>query len=118
MLTINKKRFKEHFRRKMHNLYTQSIEEANNEEILNVLCCVIKDMISRDWEGSRLYQVKIKISNEDSYNEPNTAEYKNDKLINEGYLLSMKELNLSEDVRRLTPYVDSLKIEGRMKSPS
>lgn len=44
--------------------------------------------------------------------------YKNDKLINEGYLLSMKELNLSEDVRRLTPYVDSLKIEGRMKSPS
>lgn len=30
----------------------------------------------------------------------------------------MKELNLSEDVRRLTPYVDSLKIEGRMKSPS
>ena len=44
--------------------------------------------------------------------------YKHDKLINEGYLLSMKELNLSEDVRRLTPYVDSLKIEGRMKSPS
>lgn len=44
--------------------------------------------------------------------------YKADKLINEGYLLSMKELNLSEDVRRLTPYVDSLKIEGRMKSPS
>ena len=58
MLTINKKRFKEHFRRKMHNLYTQSIEEANNEEILNVLCCVIKDVISRDWEGSRLYQEK------------------------------------------------------------
>lgn len=44
--------------------------------------------------------------------------YKADKLVNEGYLLSMKELNLSEDVRRLTPYVDSLKIEGRMKSPS
>ena len=44
--------------------------------------------------------------------------YKTDKLINEGYLLSMKELNLSEDVRRLIPYVDSLKIEGRMKSPS
>ena len=32
-------------------------------------------------EGSRLYQGKIKISNEDYYNEPNTAEYKNDKLI-------------------------------------
>ena len=32
-------------------------------------------------EGSRLYQGKIKISNEDYYNEPNTAEYKNNKLI-------------------------------------
>ena len=30
----------------------------------------------------------------------------------------MKELNLSEDILKLTPYVDSLKIEGRMKSPS
>ena len=43
--------------------------------------------------------------------------YKSDKLLKEGYLLSMKELNLSEDILRLTPYVDSLKIEGRMKSP-
>lgn len=44
--------------------------------------------------------------------------YKSDKLVKEGYLLSMKELNLSEDILRLTPYVDSLKIEGRMKSPT
>ena len=44
--------------------------------------------------------------------------YKSDKLLKEGYLLSMKELNLSEDILRLTPYVDSLKIEGRMKSPT
>lgn len=44
--------------------------------------------------------------------------YKNDKLLKEGYLLSMKELNLSEDVLKLTPYVNSLKIEGRMKSPT
>lgn len=44
--------------------------------------------------------------------------YRNDKLLKEGYLLSMKELNLSEDVLKLTPYVDSLKIEGRMKSPT
>ncbi|WP_455539893.1 glycogen/starch/alpha-glucan phosphorylase [Terrisporobacter sp.] len=58
MFKINKKRFKEHFRRKMNNLYTQSIEEASNEELFNVLCCVIKDMISSDWEGSRLYQEK------------------------------------------------------------
>ena len=44
--------------------------------------------------------------------------YKSDKLLKEAYLLSMKELNLSEDILRLTPYVDSLKIEGRMKSPT
>ena len=44
--------------------------------------------------------------------------YKSDKLLKEGYLLSMKELNLSEDILKLTPYVDSLKIEGRMKSPT
>ena len=44
--------------------------------------------------------------------------YKSDKLLKEGYLLSMKELNLSDDVLKLVPYVDSLKIEGRMKSPT
>ena len=44
--------------------------------------------------------------------------FKDNRLINEGYLLSMKELNLSEDILKLTSYVDSLKIEGRMKSPS
>lgn len=58
MITINKKRFKEHFRRKMNNLYAQTLEEASNEELFNVLCCVIKDMISKDWEGSRIYQEK------------------------------------------------------------
>lgn len=58
MITINKKRFKEYFRRKMNNLYAQTIEEASNEELFNVLCNVIKDMISRDWEGSRIYQEK------------------------------------------------------------
>lgn len=58
MITINKKRFKEHFRRKTNNLYAQTIEEASNEELFNVLCYVIKDMISKDWEGSRIYQEK------------------------------------------------------------
>ena len=58
MIIINKKRFKEHFRRKMNNLYAQTLEEASNEEIFNVLCYVIKDMISKDWEGSRIYQEK------------------------------------------------------------
>lgn len=58
MITINKKRFKEYFRRKMNNLYAQTLEEASNEELFNVLCYVIKDMISRDWEGSRIYEEK------------------------------------------------------------
>jgi len=42
----------------MNNLYAQTLEEASNEEIFNVLCYVIKDMISKDWEGSRIYQEK------------------------------------------------------------
>ena len=58
MLTINKKRFKENFKRKMNNLYAQSIDEANNEEIFNVLSSVLKDMISAEWEGCRLYKEK------------------------------------------------------------
>ena len=44
--------------------------------------------------------------------------YKNGK-IDSGYLLSMKELNLSEDVKELEKLgIKSLKIEGRMKSPT
>ncbi len=42
----------------MNNLYAQTLEEASNEELFNVLCYVIKDMISKDWEGSRIYQEK------------------------------------------------------------
>jgi len=42
-----------------------------------------------------------------------------DKEIDSGYLLSMKELNISEDVKELEELgVKSLKIEGRMKSPT
>ena len=44
--------------------------------------------------------------------------YKNKTLIDEGYLLSMKELNTSIDIKKLPSNVTSLKIEGRMKSPS
>lgn len=58
MITINKRRFKEQFRRKMNNLYVQSIEEASKQELFDVLCSVIKDMISRDWEGARIYEEK------------------------------------------------------------
>ena len=44
--------------------------------------------------------------------------YKDKTLIDEGYLLSMKELNTSVDINKLPSNVTSLKIEGRMKSPS
>ncbi len=44
--------------------------------------------------------------------------YKDKTLIDEGYLLSMKELNTSLDIKTLPSNVVSLKIEGRMKSPS
>lgn len=44
--------------------------------------------------------------------------YKDKTLIDEGYLLSMKELNTSLDIKKLSSNITSLKIEGRMKSPS
>lgn len=44
--------------------------------------------------------------------------YKDENLIDEGYLLSMKELNTSLDIKKLPSNITSLKIEGRMKSPS
>ena len=44
--------------------------------------------------------------------------YKDKTQIDEGYLLSMKELNTSVDIKKLPHNVTSLKIEGRMKSPS
>ena len=44
--------------------------------------------------------------------------YKDKTLIDEGYLLSMKELNTSVGIKKLPSNVISLKIEGRMKSPS
>ena len=44
--------------------------------------------------------------------------YKDKNLIYEGYLLSMKELNTSLDIKKLPSNITSLKIEGRMKSPS
>ena len=44
---------------------------------------------------------------------------KDNKVIDKGYLLSMKELNLSEKIKELESLgIASLKIEGRMKSPT
>ncbi len=58
MIVINKEMFKEQFIKKMNNSYAQTIEEASKEELFNVLCLVIKDIISQDWEGSRMYKEK------------------------------------------------------------
>lgn len=44
--------------------------------------------------------------------------YKDNKLVDKGFMLSMKDLNTSSNLKELTNIgVDSLKIEGRMKSP-
>ena len=44
--------------------------------------------------------------------------YKNGEFIDKGFYLSMKDLNTYNDIAKIIPYVDSLKIEGRMKEPS
>ncbi|MEG1310737.1 MAG: glycogen/starch/alpha-glucan phosphorylase [Romboutsia sp.] len=54
MLTISKKKFKQQFETKMYSIYAQSIEEASNEQLLNVLCSVIKDIIPKKWTESKI----------------------------------------------------------------
>lgn len=58
MIKISKRQFKDEFKRKMNSLYTQNIEEASNEEIFNVLSGVIKDIISSEWNGTRIQEEK------------------------------------------------------------
>lgn len=49
---------------------------------------------------------------------PYTLEYNNEKIIKKKYLLSTKELNSTNNIKAiLKSDIDSLKIEGRMKSP-
>ncbi|HSQ88356.1 glycogen/starch/alpha-glucan phosphorylase [Romboutsia sp.] len=54
MVTISKKKFKQSFESKMYSIYVHSIEEATNEQLLNVLSSVIKDIISKKWTDTRL----------------------------------------------------------------
>lgn len=54
MVKITKKQFKQHFETKMYSIYAQSIKEATNEQLFNVLCSVIKDMISKKWIDNKL----------------------------------------------------------------
>ncbi|MEF9990712.1 MAG: glycogen/starch/alpha-glucan phosphorylase [Romboutsia sp.] len=54
MVTISKEKFKQSFEVKMYSIYAQSIKEATNEQLLNVLCSVIKDLISTKWVDNKL----------------------------------------------------------------
>lgn len=54
MVTISNKKFKQSFESKMYSMYVHSIEEATNEQLLNVLGSVIKDIISKKWIDTRL----------------------------------------------------------------
>jgi starch phosphorylase len=54
MVTISKRKFKQDFETKMYSLYAHPIEDATNEQILNVLGSVIKDLISKKWKDNKL----------------------------------------------------------------
>ena len=54
MVEINKNNFKQSFETKMYSLYAQSIKDATNEQLLSVLCSVIKDLISKKWIDNKL----------------------------------------------------------------
>lgn len=43
--------------------------------------------------------------------------YKNNTLVKDGFLLSMKDLNTFDNIKELSNYADSIKLEGRMKNP-
>ena len=53
-MKINRNEFKQSFETKMYSLYAQSIKDATNEQLLNVLCSVIKDIISNKWVDNKL----------------------------------------------------------------
>ena len=54
MVKINKNEFKQNFETKMYSLYAQPIKDATNEQLLNVLGSVIKDLISKKWIDNKL----------------------------------------------------------------
>ena len=54
MITISKKKFKQYFESKMYSLYAQPINEASNEQHLNVLASVLKDLIAKKWVDTRI----------------------------------------------------------------
>ena len=54
LVKFNKNKFKKSFETKMYSLYAQSIKDATDEQLLNVLCSVIKDIISKKWVDNKL----------------------------------------------------------------
>ncbi len=58
MVTISKGKFKREFEAKMYSLYAHSIKDATNEQLLNVLSSVIKDMMSKKWIDNKLSAYK------------------------------------------------------------
>lgn len=58
MVTISKKKFKQKFEVKMYSLYAQSIKEATDEQLLNVLCSLLKDEIAKKWVATKLDKKK------------------------------------------------------------
>ncbi|MGL5754190.1 MAG: glycogen/starch/alpha-glucan phosphorylase [Paraclostridium sp.] len=58
MALINREKFKLELKRQMDFLYKQNIEEANNEQILNVLVNVLKSKIADIWKESRIDKEK------------------------------------------------------------
>ncbi|MGL5693286.1 MAG: glycogen/starch/alpha-glucan phosphorylase [Peptostreptococcaceae bacterium] len=58
MVSISKNEFKEYFESKMYSLYAQPINEASNEQLLNVLASVTKDLIAKKWKDTKIENEK------------------------------------------------------------
>ncbi len=58
MITISKSKFKQYFESKMYSLYAQPISDATNEQLLNVLAGVLKDLIAKKWVDTKIDEEK------------------------------------------------------------
>ncbi len=58
MITISKRKFKQYFESKMYSLYAQPINEASDEQLLNVLAGVLKDLIAKRWVDTKIDEEK------------------------------------------------------------
>ena len=58
MITISKDEFKQYFESRMYSLYAQPIGDATNEQLLNVLAGVLKDLIAKKWVDTKINKEK------------------------------------------------------------